>query len=141
MLEEMNLTFSMPVEVGWLDEDLKNLFALVEEVSKIPIVDTEIWKSIRECSLISNTFKHGNGHSAKALHNVKPELFKKINETKLMNLYLATNFEEVLDVYKLSFEKYAVAMKNFWLNMKTHQSGSVKLEIDISVEKEALSDE
>ncbi|MCR8853488.1 hypothetical protein MKY88_13850 [Lysinibacillus sp. FSL R7-0073] len=134
VLKELNLTFTMPLEVEWSDEDLKNLFSLVEEVVEIPIVETEIWRSIRECNLISNTFKHGNGHSAKVLYKIRPELFKKIDETKLMNLYLTTNLEEVLDVDKVSFEKYANAMKDFWNKMKSHQSGSIKLEIDISSE-------
>lgn len=57
-----------------------------------------------------------------------------MNETKLMNLYLTTNLEEVLNITEISFEKYVNAMKQFWGKMKTHQSGSIKLMVDISAE-------
>lgn len=57
-----------------------------------------------------------------------------MNETKLMNLYLTTNLEEVLNIKEISFKKYANAMKQFWEKMKTHQSGSIKLMVDISAD-------
>ncbi|KOS67122.1 hypothetical protein AEA09_14820 [Lysinibacillus contaminans] len=134
VLQEMKLTFTMPTKkiTEW------DAFFGVNEDSgiEVPIVETEIWQTIRECNLLSNTFKHGSGTSAIALYKMHPEYFEKVSDTKLMNLYRTTNMEEVLSVDKISFEKYATAMKNFWEKLKTHQSGSVKLEIDISSDQE-----
>ncbi len=131
VLEELNLTFTITVDDNMILENPEYLF---EDTIEIAIVKTDIWKLIRECNLISNTFKHGNGHSAKALYKVRPELFNKADKTKLMDLYMTTNLVEVLDVDKVSFETYANAMKEFWSNMKSHQGGPVKLKIDISSE-------
>lgn len=134
VLQEMKLTFTMPTkEISeWAD-----LFGVIEDSGiEVPIVETEIWQTIRECNLISNTFKHGSGTSAKALHKLHPEYFETATTTKLMNLYRTTNMKEVLSVDKISFEQYATAMKNFWEKLKTHQDGSVKLDIDISSELE-----
>lgn len=134
LLQEMKLTFTMPTK----ETSEWDAFFGIKEYSgvEVPIVETEIWKTIRECNLISNTFKHGNGTSAKALHRLHSEYFETATMTKLMNLYRTTNMKEVLSVDKISFEKYVTAMKSFWEKMKTHQSGSVKLEIDISEEVE-----
>jgi len=135
VLQEMKLTFTMPTkEISEWDA----FFGVQEDSGiEVPIVETEIWQTIRECNLISNTFKHGSGPSAKALHKIHREYFETATTTKLMNLYLTTNMKEVLSVDKISFEKYATAMKNFWEKLKTHQGGSVKLDIDISTEQEA----
>lgn len=135
LLEEMNFTFKMPVSTKrgnpklsqWFDDEEDNFV-------EVRIIETEIWQLIRECNLLSNTFKHGSGPTAKVLYEEKPQYFNKVNETKLMNLYLTTNLEEVLNVKEISFGKYANAMKQFWEKMKTHQSGSIKLMIDISAE-------
>lgn len=99
------------------------------------IVDTDIWKTIRECNLISNTFKHGSGRSATNLYNLYPKFFEKVNATRLMDLYRTTNMERVLSMDKISFQKYSDAMKEFWESMKEHQSGTVKLYVDISSDK------
>jgi len=137
VLKEMELTFTMPTrEVTELDILLGNDKDMGKE---IPIVETEIWATIRECSLISNTFKHGSGRSASELYKIKPKYFEKVNQTKLMNLYRTTNLEEVLSVDKINFEKFVHAMKDFWGKLKTHQSGSLMLDIDISLEKEVES--
>lgn len=139
VLQEMKLTFTMPTkEISEWDA----LFGVKEDSGvEVLIVETEMWKTIRECNLISNTFKHGSGTSAKALHKVHPEYFETATTTKLMNLYRTTNLKEVLSVDKISFEKYVTAMKSFWEKLKTHQSGSVKLEIDISSEIETQGKE
>lgn len=138
VLQEMKLTFTMPSPLASDLPEWADLFGLIEDSGiEVPIVETEIWKTIRECNLLSNTYKHGSGPSAISLYKIRPEYFEKVNKTKLMNLYRTTNMEEVLSVDKISFEKYANAMKNFWVKLKTHQGGSVKLEIDISPEKEA----
>jgi hypothetical protein len=135
LLKEMNLTFTMS-STEKEQSEWEKLFSDVEDKGiEILIVETEIWKTIRECNLISNTFKHGSGNSAKALYKIHPEYFEKVSDTKLMNLYRTTNMEEVLCVDKLPFEKYSNAMKNFWGKLKTNQSGSVMLEIDMSSEK------
>lgn len=138
VLQEMKLTFTMPSPLASDLPEWADLFGVIEDSGiEVPIVETEIWKTIRECNLLSNTYKHGSGPSAISLYKIRPEYFEKVNKTKLMNLYRTTNMEEVLSVDKISFEKYANAMKNFWKKLKTHQGGSVKLEIDISPEKEA----
>ncbi|MRX52922.1 hypothetical protein GJU41_02965 [Bacillus idriensis] len=134
VLKEMNLTFTIPSSVTeWAE-----LFGDVEENGiEVPIVETEIWKTIRECNLISNTFKHGSGKSAKELYKLHPEYFETVisSDTKLMNLYRTTNMEEVLCVERISFEKYVKSMKSFWEKLKMHQSGSVMLEINTSSEE------
>ncbi|PFJ24558.1 hypothetical protein COI92_23865 [Bacillus anthracis] len=101
-----------------------------------PIVETDIWKIIRECNLLSNTYKHGSGHSATNLYKLYPQYFEKVNSTRLMDLYRTTNLEQVLNVDKIIFEKYSNAMKEFWKNMKEHQRGTVIMNIEISSEKE-----
>jgi len=124
VLQEMKLTFTMPTsaeQAGWSDSEIE-----------IPIVETEIWKTIRECNLLSNTFKHGSGPAAIALYKIRPEYFEKVSDTKLMNLYRTTNMQEVLSVDKISYEKYLTAMKAFWEKLKEHQSGSILMEIDIT---------
>ncbi|MDM5249637.1 hypothetical protein [Lysinibacillus sp. G4S2] len=139
VLQEMKLTFTMPTkEISEWDD----LFGVIEDSGiEVPIVETEIWETIRECNLISNTFKHGSGTSAKALHKIHPEYFETATTAKLMNLYRTTNMKEVLSVDKISFEKYVTAMKTFWEKLKVHQNGSVKLEIDISSELETQEKE
>ncbi|MBE1554494.1 hypothetical protein [Sporosarcina limicola] len=132
VIEEMKLTFTMPSPIasnlaewaGWFDSEVE-----------VPIVETEIWKTIRECNLLSNTFKHGSGPAAIALYKIRPEYFETVSDTKLMNLYRTTNMEEVLSVDKISFEKYVMAMKIFWGKLKERQSGSVLLEVDITSEE------
>ncbi|MCL1701169.1 hypothetical protein [Lysinibacillus sp. Bpr_S20] len=138
VLQEMKLTFTMPSPIASDLPEWADLFGVIEDSGiEVPIVETEIWETIRECNLLSNTFKHGSGPSAISLYKIRPEYFEKVNKTKLMNLYRTTNMEEVLSVDKISFEKYANAMKNFWEKLKTNQGGSVKLDIDISTEQEA----
>lgn len=117
LLTELKLTFET-----WCGEEL--------------IVDTDIWKTIRECNLLSNTYKHGSGLSAQNLYALYPHYFEKVNKTRLMDLYRTTNLERVLDVNKISFEIYCKAMKEFWENMREHQYGKVMMDIDISSEKE-----
>lgn len=134
LLKEMNLTFTM---LSPSESEIPDWFGHYEGSGlEVPIVETEIWGTIRECNLISNTFKHGSGTSAKALYQMCPEYFEKIDDTKLMNLYRTTNMEEVLSVDKIAFEKYAAAMKTFWEKLKEHQNGSITLKVDISLEDE-----
>ncbi|MFY4776311.1 hypothetical protein [Metabacillus sp. RGM 3146] len=100
------------------------------------IVETDIWKTIRECNLLSNTFKHGSGRSATNLNTLYPEYFERVSDTSLMDMYRTTNLERVLNVDKISFDKYSNAMKEFWEKMEEHQRGTIVMEIDISSEKE-----
>ncbi|WP_285769539.1 hypothetical protein [Peribacillus sp. SI8-4] len=114
--EELQLTFT-----EWWGEEL--------------IVETEIWKAIRECNLLSNTYKHGSGRSATVLHSITPDYFKKTSNTLLMTLYGTTNLHTVLDIEKVSFEKYITAMKGFWEKLKEHQNGSLMLDVDMTPEE------
>jgi len=100
------------------------------------IIESEFWKTIRECYLLSNTYKHGSGKSATNLYNLYPQYFEKVNATRLMDLYRTTNLERVLVVDKITFEKYSNAMKGFWENMKEHQYGKLRIDIDVSSEKD-----
>jgi hypothetical protein len=139
LLKEMNLTFTMGYSQTDTTPEWIDLFGNDEENGiEVPIVETEIWNIIRECNLISNTYKHGSGNAAKSLYKIHPEYFERVlsSDTKLRNLYRTTNMEEVLCVDKIPFEKYVKAMKDFWEKLKTHQSGSVMLEIDMSGEEE-----
>lgn len=134
VLEEMKLTFTMSSSENNNPSVWDNLFDDEENDIEVPIVETEIWKTIRECNLISNTFKHGSGYSAMELYKLHPEYFETVlsSDTKLMNLYRTTNMKEVLSVEKISFEKYISAMKDFWEKLKQHQNGSLMLKIDVS---------
>ncbi|MBM7620158.1 hypothetical protein JOC95_002011 [Bacillus tianshenii] len=96
---------------------------------EVIIVKSDIWRRIRECNLLSNTYKHGSGKAASALYKIKPEYFKSITNTKLMDMYRTTNLERVLDIEKISFEKYCMAMKEFWEQTREYQSGVVKMEV------------
>lgn len=139
VLKEMKLTFTMPSPTASEISEWDYLFGDNKDNGiEVAIVETEIWQTIRECNLLSNTYKHGSGTSAIALHKLHPEYFEKVSgsDTKLMNLYRTTNIEEVLSVEKISYEKYVKAMKNFWDKLKTHQYGSVMMGIDMSPEKE-----
>ncbi|MEH7114567.1 hypothetical protein V7124_19705 [Neobacillus niacini] len=93
------------------------------------IVETDLWKTIRECNLLSNTYKHGSGHSASNLFALCPDYFEKVSNTRLMDMYRTTNLERVLNVEKICFEKYSSAMKEFWENMKEHQRGTMKMNV------------
>lgn len=138
LLTELNLTFSVPVSPLGVNVELKSWFMEREEqYIEDSIVNTEIWELIRECNLISNTFKHGSGPAAKTLYKARPEYFEEVNETKLMNLYLTTNLEEVLRIDEISFGKYVAAIKQFWEKIKIHQSGSLELMVNISPGKAA----
>lgn len=116
-------------------KELKLTFANSHGIEEF-IVDTDIWQHIRECNLLSNTYKHGSGYSAFNLYEICPEYFEKIDTTRFMDLYRTTNLERVLDVKKISFEKYINAMKQFWVNMKERQSGTIKMKVNIPLEKQ-----
>lgn len=138
VLQEMCLTFTMSSLSSSETPEWADFFASNKDVgTEVPIVETEIWQTIRECNLLSNTYKHGSGPAAMTLYKLHPEYFEKVSgsNTKLMNLYRTTNLKEVLSVDKISFERYVKAMINFWNKLKTHQNGSVMLEIDISSEQ------
>lgn len=141
LLKEMNLTFSIKPAIT-TNPRWAVLFGDNDENGiEVPIVETEIWKTIHECNLLSNTFKHGSGPSATNLYEINPDYFEKVSDTKLMHLYRTTNMEEVLNIDKISFVKYVKAMKDFWEKLKEHQRGSVMLKIDMSSEQEVQSKE
>lgn len=69
---------------------------------------------IIELHLLQNVIKHGDGPSAKKLELIRPDYFRKINDTHLMDLYLTTLNERVLDVDDSEIINFRDAIKMFW---------------------------
>ena len=58
--------------------------------------------------------KHGDGNSAKQLEAIRPDYFAKISNTRLIDLYLTTLNEKVLDVDDSEIINYRDAIIMFW---------------------------
>lgn len=41
----------------------------------------DFWRTIRECNLLFNPYKHGSGHFATNLYKLYPQYFQKVNRT------------------------------------------------------------
>ena len=97
-------------------EEIKKIF----ELHGINIIDTESWKKIRELKLLANTIKHGEGHSAEKLRDLRPDFFKLdiIDETDTLDLHSSI----LMDVYSLQvnesdLKNYIKATMYFWDEM------------------------
>lgn len=86
---------------------------------------TMFWDSITLLSDLINTYKHGDGRSAKRLYKKKPEIFLTGYDGKqrLMDQELTTNSEIVLDIEQLDFKSFADAIIGFWNEFPEHVSG------------------
>lgn len=66
------------------------------------LTNTSQWKTIELLADLVNTYKHGDGRSAKRLYDKNPELFLKshFEDKKLMDVELTTNAEIVFNIEK-----------------------------------------
>jgi hypothetical protein len=72
------------------------------------------WAKIDELRLLQNVIKHGDGKSAADLEKIRPDLFRKVGETKIMDLYLTILNERALDVEDKEIITYGEALQRFW---------------------------
>lgn len=72
------------------------------------------WAKINELHLLQNVIKHGDGSSANQLEEIRPDLFRMVGDTKIMDLYLTILNEQALDVNDSEIVDYGEALKQFW---------------------------
>lgn len=97
----------------WVDVD--NSMGMYSPIEfKESIVNSKYWEIIRECSLLSNAFKHGSGRSANELMEIRPEYFVKSNLGVLMEVNLTTNLEIVFCIEEIDYYYYHSAFTEFW---------------------------
>lgn len=80
-------------------------------------VDTKFinsWSKIKELQLLQNVIKHGDGSSAAKLMEIRPDLFRKVGDTKIMDLYLTILNEQALEVKDDDIIEYGHALNEFW---------------------------
>lgn len=83
------------------------------------------WSDIYTLSDIVNTFKHGDGRSARRLHRNHPSFFKvDSNNLRIMDAEFTTNNVPVFELDEISFNTYADAIINFWSEVPEHLSGT-----------------
>ncbi|MCI0764780.1 hypothetical protein [Bacillus sp. TL12] len=105
----------------------------IKEAYKVLDYDLEKnthWETIYILSDIANTFKHGEGRSAKRVFKKHPEIFKvdKYNNQRVMDRELTTNSEVVFDIEKIDFNTYADAVISFWKESPEHLEGTYTFE-------------
>lgn len=88
--------------------------------------ESPYWGKINVLSDIANTFKHGEGRSAKRLFNKHPEFFKltSLAEQRVMDIALTTNSEIVFEIDKIDFNTYAEAIVGFWTDFPERLIGA-----------------
>lgn len=72
------------------------------------------WAKINELRLLQNVIKHGDGTSANQLEQIRADLFRKVGDTKIMDLYLTILNEQSLDVDDSEIVAYGEVLKQFW---------------------------
>lgn len=74
------------------------------------------WETVSTLADLVNTYKHGEGNSAKRLHKNHPDFFLKayFGEERIMDVELTTNGEIVFDLEEVGFDKYPNAIIKFW---------------------------
>ncbi|MEH7464820.1 hypothetical protein V7166_23075 [Bacillus thuringiensis] len=84
------------------------------------------WETISTLSDIVNTFKHGDGRSAKRLFKKHPEMFKvdKYNNQRVMDRELTTNSEVVFEIEAIDFNTYADTLISFWREFPERLEGT-----------------
>jgi hypothetical protein len=91
---------------------------------------TPQWETINTLSDLINTYKHGDGHSAKRLYENNPDFFLKAyyGDERVMDVELTTNGEIVFDIEKIGFKSYTHALIEFWENFPEHLNPFVTVE-------------
>ena len=93
------------------------------------IENTISWPTINELNKLSNSFKHGQGHSFKKLLKMKPKLIKPdLRVDYNIDSILTTNNEVIFDLNNISFDKYADALIKFWEDFPEYLSNYIDLE-------------
>lgn len=120
---ELNHSWS-PVRTGEFSKFGFNMGELKEcyKLLNYELTTTSHWGTIEILADLVNTYKHGDGRSAKRLYKKKPELFLKAyyGEERLMDQELTTNSEIVFDMEKIGFDSYANAIIGFWEKFPEH---------------------
>ncbi|MDR4914107.1 hypothetical protein RGU76_03030 [Bacillus pseudomycoides] len=124
---ELNHSFS-PVRTKNLAKFGTNMNE-IKEAYKALDYDLEkntYWETIHILSDIANTFKHGDGRSAKRLFKKHPEMFKvyEYDNQRVMDRELTTNSEVVFEIEKIDFNTYADALINFWKEFPENLEGT-----------------
>lgn len=97
-------------EFGFNMGEIKEAYAFL----KYDLTKTPQWEEIEVLSDLVNTYKHGDGRSAKRLYNKNPGFFLKFGDKRVMDVQLTTNGEIVFDIKKIGFNKYTNPIIEFW---------------------------
>jgi hypothetical protein len=91
---------------------------------------TPQWETVETLADLVNTFKHGDGRSAKKLYLKNPDFFLKAyyGDKRVMDVELTTNNEIVLDIGKIGFNTYSNAIIEFWENFPEHISSVITVD-------------
>lgn len=86
----------------------------------ITISNTKSWVKIKELKCLTNTIKHGDGHSADNLRRIRPDffendIFKGIDTLEFHRAVLLYPYS--LQVEESNLSNYVKATKNFWDEM------------------------
>lgn len=86
------------------------------------LTNTPQWETIKILADFVNTYKHGDGRSAKRLYKNKPDFFLKgyFGYERVMDIELTTNSEIVFDLEKVGFTEFTNAIIEFWEEFPEH---------------------
>lgn len=125
--EELNHRLS-PVRIEGEFADFGTNMGKIKEAFKhvnYPLEATTQWDTISTLADLVNTYKHGDGRSAKRLYKNHPQFFLQLSYSKerVMDSELTTNTEVVFDLEEVSFKDYSDAIIDFWKDFPEHLSG------------------
>lgn len=108
-------------KIGLNMNELKDAFSYLN----YDLTTNSHWNTIYTLSDIVNTFKHGDGRSAKRLQTNNPSFFKIDNSNqRIMDSEFTTNSVPVFELEEIPFDNYADALKGFWHEVPEHLSGT-----------------
>jgi len=82
---------------------------------KLILYSFDSFPQLDELRLLSNTIKHGDGSSARALKEIKPDLFRQPEFDITIDLPLdSTLLEENMHISENDFNRYSVNLSNWW---------------------------
>jgi len=116
--------------------DVKDILCLYG----IRIEETEVWPKIRELRVLANTVKHGDGHSARDLREIRPDFFASVMLPNTDTLELSGSV--LLDAYSLHVSDcdlfdYVEATKGFWDEMPERALADLDSVIKVLRKKQA----
>ncbi len=118
------------------DEDFPNFGTDMGKIKKeynylnYDLTATPQWETIETLADLVNTYKHGDGRSAKRLYNKHPDWFLKVyfGDERVMDIELTTNGEIVFNMEKIGFNKYTNAIVEFWEDFPEHLTSVVTVD-------------